>query len=316
MNSLSSHGDRLRRMLRLASGGVATLVFLLGAQASSAAPRAWHVSFLGELFEFDVATGDYSLALTFDPPVQCHQLTRGGETLFCATGKEFTGTWVRRLEPSSGSVGWQANFPELPFPDGIAYMDSLLYVVTHESQPLRYFLLTLNPATGEELARIEIPGQGLPFGTIRTMAARGSELWVMVPASGGTAARRLDPLTGELHEPVAVPGVPSTTDADFDPFGRLVLGRWAWGPANTHWCTDYWIVPSLGEPPDHQFSRCWHLGPGEPPPNLAYFTLAEDGAAPIAEIPTLSAAALWVLAALLAMAGVLALRGTGRVSAG
>ena len=316
MNSLSSHGDRLRRMLRLASGGVAILVFLLGAQASSAAPRAWHVSRFGDLYEFDVATGDYSLVLTFDPPVDCAQLTRTGDTLFCADPEQFSGTWVRRLEPSSASVVWQVNFPDLDGPDGIAFSDSLLYVVAQESQPRRNFLLTLEPATGEELARVEIPELSTPLGVIYAMAARGSDLWLMVNGTSvGMAARKLDPLTGSLSESFLVPGIFVADDADFDPYGRLFLSNRAWDPTNTGWCTDYWIVPSLGDLPDHQFSHCWHVSQGQPPPNLGYFTLAEGGVPPAAEIPTLGAAAVWVLVALLAMAGVLALRGTGRVSA-
>ena len=317
MKGLRSDGDRLRGSFRLALGGMVTLVFMLVAQASSAAPRAWHVSFFGELYEFDVATGDYSLVHTFDPPIGCHQLTREGDTLFCADPEQFTGTWVRRLELSTASGGWQVNFPDLDFPDGIAYSDSLLYVVAHESQPRRYFLLTLEPSTGEELARVEISGLNTPFEVVYGMAARGPELWLLTNGdSVGMAVRRLDPLTGSLSDSFSVPGFFAADDADFDPFGRLVLSKWTWGPANTHWCTDYWIVPSLGELPDHQFTRCWFLGPGVPPPNLAYFTLAEGGAPPAAEIPTLGAAGVIVLVALLAMAGVLALRSSGRVSAG
>ena len=315
MNSLRNYGDRLRRMLRLALGA-ATLVFLLVGQASSAAPRAWHVSFFGELYEFDVATGDYSLAHTFDPPIGCHQLTHAGDTLFCADPEQFTGTWVRRLEPTSASVGWQVNFPDLPFPDGIAYMESLLYVVAHENEPRRYFLLTLDPDTGEELARVKISELNTPFEVVYAIAARGVELWLMTNGdSVGMAVRRLDPLTGSLFDSFSIPGTFAADDADFGSHGRLFLSKWTWNPTNTGWCTDYWIVPSLGDLPDHQFSHCWHVSQGLPPPNLAYFTLAEGGAAPVAEIPTLGTAALWVLAALLALAGVLALRCSGRVSA-
>ena len=316
-NLRGGHRERLRGSFRLACGMAASLTLLLGVQTSSAAPNAWHVSSLGELYEFDVTTGDYSLALTFAPPVDCVQLTRAGDSLFCADPEQFSGTWVRRLEASSATVGWQANFPDLESPDGIASANSLLYVVAHENQPSRFFLLTLDPADGEELNRVEISELSKPSQRAYTMAARGSELWLMVPAnSGGTAVRRLDPLTGVLHESVMIPEISSPSDADFGPDGRLFLSDWNWNPTNTGWCTDYWIVSFPGGSPDPQFSHCWHVSQGHAPPNLAFFTLAEGSSAPVAEIPTLSAAALWVLVALLAMVGVLVLRRSGRVSAG
>ncbi len=302
--------NRSQRLIRLGFGIAATLVLLLSAPRSSAAPMALHVSF-GDLYEFDVATGDYSLASTFDPPIQCHPLTRGGDALFCSKAEQFEGTWVRRLEPSTASVGWQVNFPDLEFPDGVAYKDSLLYVVAHVNQPRRYFLLTLDPATGEELARVQLPEE---LTRVYALAARGSELWLMARTNfEGMAARRLDPSTGALQESIIIPGISVLSDADFGPDGRLFLSKWGFNPINTAWCTNYWIVPVLGGLPNHQFSHCWELGPGGAPPTLAYFTLAE-GVTPIVEVPTLGAAPASVLAALLALVGVLALRRAGGVS--
>ncbi len=313
MRNLRRYRDRPQRILRLGLGvAAATLVLLLSAQASSAAPLALHVSREGELYEFDVRTGEYALTATFDPSVECDQLTRGGDALFCSVPVEFEGTWVRRLEPSSASVGWQVNFPDLDFPDGVAYMDSLLYVVADTGQDRDFFLLTLDPTTGEELARVQLPEE-LIF--VFSLAARGSELWLMVRGdSEGVTARRLDPSTGSLHESNIVPGVSTPNDADFDPGGRLFLSKWTWNPINTGWCTDYWIVPYLGGTPSHQFSHCWLVVPGGGPPNLAYFTLADRGAAPIVEVPTLGAASACVLAALLASVGVRSLRRAGGAS--
>ena len=103
----------------------ASLPFLLSVQGSSAAPVAVNVD-RGNLHENDLATGDYWLAAQFDDPVRCHPLTHAGDSLFCTAATEFEGTWVRRLERSSVSVAWEVNFPDLEFPDGIAYADSLL----------------------------------------------------------------------------------------------------------------------------------------------------------------------------------------------
>ncbi len=307
MNTSRKPGERPLKLAGIGIGVVAA--FALGAQGVFADPMALHVSF-GDLYEFDVATGEYSLATTFDPPIQCHELTRGGDSLFCSYPTEFEGTFVRRLEPSTASVGWQVSFSELSFPDGIAYTDSLVYVVTHVNQPRRYFLLTLDPATGEELARVEISELAGPAEVVYALAARGSELWLMITGtSEGMAARRLDPLTGLLLESFVVPGIQVGSDADFGPGGRLFLSKWEWNPINTAWCTDYWIVPFLGGTPDHQFSHCWFADSGEPPPpTLAYFTLAERDTQPVVEIPTLSTVATGVFAALLALLGALVLR--------
>ncbi len=315
MKSLRGPSNRTWRILRLGFSVAATLVLLLRAQKSSAVPRALHVTTRGELYEFDVRTGEYALALTFDSSVRCHELTRGGDALFCSVPVDFGGneirTVVRRLEPSTASVAWQVTIPDLAFPNGIAFMESLLYVVANPDQGRDFFLLTLDPATGEELARVQLPGE---FTLVLALAARGPELWVMARTNAdGTAARRLDPSTGAVLEVIVVPSeISYPDDADFDPDGRLYQSRKMWNPIGTAWCTDYWIVPFLGGFPEHQFSHCWDLfQPGDAPPTLAFFTLADRNSGPVVEIPTLSAATACALAALLAAAGVLALRRAG-----
>ncbi len=305
---MSRPTERRKLSLTLAGGCWMALELLLAVQVSSAAPSALHVSPTGELYEFDVATGDYELALTFEPQVDCQQLTRAGESLFCSYPTDFDGVLVSRLEPSSASVGWQVTFPNLEFPDGIDHTDSLLYVVAHVNMPRRYFLLTLDPANGEELDRVEIDLGG-SASAIYSLAARGSQLWVMTNGDPtGTVARRLDPLSGTVRESFVLPGVPAQTDADFGPGGRLFISYFAWNPFNTAWCSDYWRVPFLGATPEHQFSHCWVMDFFPPPPMLDYFTLA-DGE-PVAEIPTLGTASACLLAALLALAGLFALRRT------
>ena len=84
--------------------------------------------------------------------------------------------------------------------------DSLLYVIAHEGQPRHFYLLTLDPATGEELARVWLSDLGLqvPF----ALASRGQELWLLRTVTGiGMQAHRLDPLTGTTLESFDVPGV-------------------------------------------------------------------------------------------------------------
>ncbi len=296
---------------RVGVGMVVATGLLFGSHGALAEPMALHVS-NGDLYEFDVMTGEYSLELTFDSPVRCHQLTRSGDSLFCAYANEFEGTLVRRLEPLSGTSGWQVNFLDLDFPDGIAFSDSLLYVVANTGQIRDFFLLTLDPTTGEELGRVQLPEELI---RVDALAARGADLWLMtIGTFDGMAARRLDPLTGSLHESYLVSGVFGPSDADFGSDGRLFLSKWEWDIIHASWCTNYWIVPFLGGTPAHQFSHCWEDGSGPPPPTLANFTLADRGSAPVVEVPTLGAAAACVLAGLLAVIGILILRRVGNVS--
>ncbi len=124
------------------------------------------------------------------------------------------------------------------------------------------------------------------------------------------SVRRLDPLTGLMHESFTIPGIYGAGDADFGPGGRLFFGDWEWNIINSGWCTDYWVLPFLGAAPDHLFSHCWDLLPEDPPPTLAYFTLANrDEETPIVDVPTLGAVPAWLLAGLLSFVGVLKLRG-------
>ncbi|MCP3997611.1 MAG: hypothetical protein GY722_21510, partial [bacterium] len=210
----------------------AYLPLLLAAGGLSAAPIAVNVD-SGSLYEIDLATGQYSLEGQFDNPVPCGPLTGAGDNLFCTIATEFEGTWVRRLERSSASVVWEVNSPDLDFPDAIAYSDSLLYVVA-EREPRLYYLLTLDPTTGEELARIWLSDLGYVDGGLQVpfaLAPRGPELWLL-RTGNGMRAHRLDPLTGMTLESFDVPGVSVAQDADFGPDGRLWLSRWQWDVIN------------------------------------------------------------------------------------
>ncbi len=314
MSSPRKRRDRPRRTSRFLFFVTACLALLLTGQGLSAAPLGVNFFYPGDLWEFDLTTGEFWLAVPFDPPVECNHLTGTGDTLFCAKPVEFEGTWVRRLERSSASVVWQVAFPDLPSPDGIVYSDSLLYVVANANQASNYYLLTLDPATGEELARVELTELGIVDGNSRrpfALAARDSELWLLTTGDfTGMSISRLDPLTGLMHESFTVPGVFSVSDADFGPGGRLFVSHWEWNPINTGWCTDHWMVPFLGALPELQFSHCWEM-PDPPVPSLAYFTLANrDEETPIVEVPTLGAVPACVLAVLLCLAGVLILRGS------
>ncbi|MCP3999244.1 MAG: hypothetical protein GY722_29885, partial [bacterium] len=250
----------------------AYLPLLLAAGGLSAAPIAVNVD-SGNLYEIDLATGEYSLAGQFDNPVPCGPLTGTGDALFCTA----PGTWVRRLDRSSFNVVWEVNFPDLAVPDAIAYSDSLLYVVAHESQPRRYYLLTVDPSTGGELARIWLSDLGHVDGGLQVpyaLAPRGPELWLLRTGSRvGLRAHRLDPVTGKTLESFDVPEAGVVDDADFEPGGRLWLSYWTPDPINFGWCTHYFMVPFLSAPAELQFSHCW-----EPPdpflPDLAHFTFA------------------------------------------
>ncbi len=312
MSSPRKRGDRQRRPLRCLLGLTAHLPFLLVAGGSSAAPVAVNVA-SGNMYEIDLETGEYWLAAQFDHPVQCRPITGVGDTLFCTAATQFEGTWVRRLERSSLTVAWEVNFPDLDFPDAIAYSDSLLYVVAHESQPLRFYLLTLDPAIGEELARIWLSDLGVINGVLRrpfALAPRGPELWLL-RTGNGMRAHRLDPSTGTTLESFDVPEVGVADDADFGPGGHLWLSHWEWDVINVGWCTHYWVVPFLGEPAELQFDHCWDP-PAPSLPNLAHFTFANpEPATPAVEIPTLGAVAFGVFAVLLSLAGVLVLRARG-----
>ncbi len=308
MSNSRKRGDRPRRILRCLLVATAFLPFL-AAGRSSAAPLAVNVT-SGNLYEIDLSTGEYWLAAEFDHPVRCGPLTGADDTFFCTAHGAIVGegTWVRRLERSSASVVWEVSFPELPSPDAIAYSDSRLYVVARTSLPRRFFLLTLDPATGEEMARIELPELGLqrPY----ALAARGRDLWLLRGVAGvGTRLHRIDPLTGTMLESVEVPGISVVDDAEFGPDGRLWFSLWLPGPVNASWCTHYWMVPFLGAPAEPQFDHCWHAG--DPPvPNLAHFTLASAEAAAV-EIPTLGAVSVGVFAVLLSLTGVFVLRARG-----
>ncbi len=306
VNSPRERGDRTRRILRFLICLTASLPLVLAAGESFAAPLALNVTF-GNLYEIDLATGEYWLAAEFDQPVECGPLTGAGDTLFCTVAIEFEGTWVRRLERSSLSVAWEVNFPNLDFPDAIAYADSLLYVIMVSETNDRYYLLTLDPTTGEEVARVWLSDLGLevPY----ALAARGPELWLLRGVAGvGTRLHRIDPLTGTMLESVEVPGISVADDADFGPDSRLWFSLWLWDIINVGWCTHYWMVPFLGAPAELQFSHCWD--PPEPPqPNLAHFTFANpEPATPAVEIPTLGVVSVGVFAVLLSLAGVLVLR--------
>ncbi len=304
--------DRLRRISRFLVGLAASLPFLLVAGGSSAAPVAVNVS-SGSLYEIDLATGEYWLAAEFDQPVVCGPLTAAGDSLFCADPEEFEGVWVRRLERSSLSVAWEVNFPNLDFPDAIVYSDSLLYVIAHESQPRRYYLQTLDPATGEEQARIWLSDLGHVDGGLQVpyaLASRGQELWLL-RTGNGVRAHRLNPLMGTTLETFDVPGVGALDDADFGPDGRLWLSRWVPGPVFASWCTHYWMVPFLGAPAELQFSHCWEE-PNPTIPTLEKFTFANpEEVTPVVEIPTLGAVSFGVFAVLLSLAGVFVLRARG-----
>ncbi|MCP3997584.1 MAG: hypothetical protein GY722_21355, partial [bacterium] len=233
----------------------AYLPLLIAAEESSAAPLAVNVD-SGNLYEIDLATGQYSLEGQFSNPVPCGPLTGAGDALFCTIATEFEGTWVRRLERSSFNVVWEVNFPELDFPDAIAYSDSLLYLVANVDQTTRFYLLTLDPVTGEELARIWLSDLGPVDGGLQVpfaLAPRGPELWLL-RTGNGMRAHRLDPLTGMTLESFDVPGVSVAQDADFGPDGRLWLSRWQWDVINFGWCTHYWMVPFLSAPAELQFS--------------------------------------------------------------
>ncbi|MCP3999242.1 MAG: hypothetical protein GY722_29875 [bacterium] len=289
----------------------ASLPFLLAAGGLSAAPIAVSVD-SGNLYEIDLATGEYSLAGQFDNPVPCGPLTGTGDVLFCTDPTEFEGTWVRRLNRSSFRVVWEVNFPDLDFPDAIAYSDSLLYVVAHVGQASHYYLLTLDPTTGEELARIWLSDLGDVDGGIQVpyaLAPRGPELWLLrTGIRVGLRAHRLDPLTGTTLESFDVPEAGVVNDADFGADGRLWLSHWTPDPINFGWCTHYWMVPFLSAPAELQFSHCW-----EPPdpflPDLAHFTFANaEVGTPAVEIPTLGAVSACILAGLLSLLGVFVLR--------
>ncbi len=313
MSSPRKRSHRPRRIVRFLFEMTASLAFLLAARGLSAAPLGV-TEFDGDLYEFDLITGDYQLAVPFDPPVDCGPLTGGGDTLFCADPEQFEGTWVRRLERSSASVAWEANFPDLDFPDGIAFSESLLYVVANSNQATDHYLLTLDPATGEELARIELTEVGL-FQIVYAIAARGSELWLLITGDfTGMYVRRLDPLTGSLHESFTIPDVYVAIDAEFGPGGRLYLSDNEGNAIGTEWCTHHWTVPFLGAAPELRFSHCWEK-PDPVPPRLSFFTLANsEEATPIVEVPTLGAVPACVLAVLLSLAGVLTLRRAGGFS--
>ncbi|MCP3999243.1 MAG: hypothetical protein GY722_29880 [bacterium] len=314
MSSPRKHRQRPRRTRRFLLGVTASFPFLLAAGGLSAAPIAVNVD-SGSLYEIDLATGEYSLATQFDQPVRCGPLTGVDDTLFCTIATEFEGTWVRGLERSSAIVVWEVNFPDLDFPDAIAYSDSLLYVVA-EREPRRFYLLTLDPGTGEELARIWLSDLGYVDGGLQVpyaLAPRGPELWLLrTGIRVGLRAHRLDPLTGKTLESFDVPGAGVVDDADFGPDGRLWVSRWEWDVINVGWCTHYWMVPFLSAPAELQFSHCWD--PPDPPlPNLAHFTFANpEVATPAVEIPTLGAVSVWVFGAILSLAGGFALRGRRR----
>ncbi len=305
-SSPSEHSHRPPRILRRLVGLIASLPFLLAVEGLSAAPLAVNVT-SGSVYEIDLATGEYWLAVEFDQPVLCGPLTGVGDSLFCTAAVEFEGTWVRRLERSSASVAWEVVFPNLDFPDAIAYSDSLLYVVAHEGQASRFYLLTLDPATGEELARIWLSDLGLqvPY----ALAARGPELWLLRGVTGiGMQAHRLDTLTGMTLESFDIPGVGAAADADFGSDGRLWISLWRPDPINFGWCTHYWMVPFLGAPAELQFSHCWQP-PNPPVPTVDTFTFANpEPAIPAVEIPTLGTVSVGVFVVLLSFAGVLALR--------
>ncbi len=310
MSSPRKNRDRVVRSCLVVAASAAVL---FAGHALPAAPLGV-AEFAGDLYDFDLSTGEYSLAVPLDPPVECGPLTGGGDTLFCADPEQFEGTWVRRLERSSASVVWEVVFPDLSFPDGIAITDSLLYVVTHANQATDYFLLTLDPSTGQELARIELPELG-GFQVAYALAARGSELWILITGDfTGMSIRRLDPLTGSLHESFTIPGVFSACDAEFDADGRLFVSYLEWNPINTGWCTDHWTVPYLGASPQLRFTHCWEL-PDPPVPKLDYFTLADpEEATPIVDVPTLGTVAACLLVVLLSLSGILSLRQASGIS--
>jgi streptogramin lyase len=123
---------------------------------------------------------------------------------------------VLRIDPATGAV--VATIDIGAGAAELSYGDGALWVLTHGEVGSTNQVVRIDPRDDEVTLRMDLPDARVPrfsSGEARAHIAAGARsAWVVYPAPGGSAVARIDGVTGQLLDTVALPDLIGVASAD------------------------------------------------------------------------------------------------------